>query len=99
VGDHLKVDLALLDETAEALDHLRAEFANASQIADSYRGVLGSGEIADAVDSFVDNWRRHREKLINKIESLRTMAADSAKTYREVDNELASSLEPQGTRR
>ena len=94
MGEHLKVDLDLLEDTADALDQLRAEFADASQIADAYRGVLGSGEIADAVDSFVGNWRRHRDKLIKSIESLHVMAEDSAKTYREVDEELAKTLQP-----
>lgn len=93
MGDHLRVDLALLEDTADALGELRAEFADASQIAEAHRGVLGSGEIADAVDSFADNWRRHREKLIKSIESLQSMAADSAQTYREVDGELARSLQ------
>jgi hypothetical protein len=96
VGSHLKVDLDLLEDTADALEQLRAEFADASQIADDYRGVLGSGEVADAVDDFVGNWRRHREKLINSIESLETMAEDSARTYREVDSELADSVQPPG---
>jgi hypothetical protein len=95
VGTHLKVDLHLLEDTAEALKQLRAEFADASRIADEHRGVLGSGEVADAVDSFAGNWRRHREKLVTSIESLETMAADSAKTYREVDSELADSVQPQ----
>jgi hypothetical protein len=55
-------------------------------------GVLGSGELADAMDEFVDNWKIHRNKLVASVEAHQKMALDSAEAYENTDEGLAREL-------
>ena len=93
MSEHLKVDLDLLSDTAADLRRLVSEFNRGSRFGADAAGAVGHDEVADALDEFATNWRRHREKLTKNLEAVAEMAADSAKTYKQTDDELARSLE------
>ncbi len=60
-------------------------------------GMLGSGELAGAMDDFVDNWKIHRDKLVASVEAHPKMATDSAEAYESTDEELAKELTKHGS--
>ncbi len=60
-------------------------------------GMLGSGELAGAMDDFVDNWKIHRDKLVASVEAHPKMATDSAEAYENTDTGLAKELSEQSS--
>ncbi len=91
MGDHLKVDLALIRATGEGLGRIK----NALQHADASKPgheILGSDKLSDAMDHFVDNWKIHRRKLVESVESHQQMALASADAYEHTDTELTREL-------
>lgn len=96
MGDHLKVDLGMLADTAGELRGLVSEFNGVARFGDDSSSAVGHPSVVDALDEFAGNWRRHREKLVKHLDAVAQMAADSERTYRETDDKLADSLEQAG---
>jgi hypothetical protein len=97
VGDHLKVDLGSLRETGAALHQIKQALQRAEDDVRSDQGVLGSGELADAMHDFASNWKIHREKLISSVEAHEKMAIECADAYEQVDRQLADALREAGS--
>jgi len=97
MGDHLKIDLDMLRDTARSLGMIEEVLRRAEADARNERGVLGSGELADAMDDFVSNWKIHRKRLIESIDKHQQAAHDSADAYEDTDRELAKALEGEGS--
>lgn len=91
MGDHLKVDLALIRATGAGLGRIRDALQHA-EAASPGAGVLGVGGLAGAMDDFVDNWEIHRRKLVSSVEAHQKMATDSAEAYESTDEQLAGEL-------
>ncbi|MGH3865451.1 MAG: hypothetical protein ACRDQ4_04790 [Pseudonocardiaceae bacterium] len=91
LGDHLKVDVALIRATGEGLGRIKEvlQHADASKLGAE---VLGSDELSQAMDDFVNNWKIHRDKLVSAVESHQKMATASADAYEHTDTELAKEL-------
>jgi hypothetical protein len=92
VGDHLRVDLALLQETASALDQLKSEFERSGDIADDQGASVGADDLRDALHDFATNWKAHRAGIVGGIEAVAKMAQAGHDGYIEVDAKLAKSL-------
>lgn len=92
VSGQLRVDLGALDRTAHSLAALRAEFANAGHIVTDAERAIGAKPMIDALEDFSTNWKLHREKLLSAMDAVQAMAAQSAATYRQVDDELTRAL-------
>lgn len=95
MGDRLLVDLDALRETANELKTLAKDFRNASKTAADAMGAVGHDQVADALDEFTSNWRRHRDALVSSLDAVAQMARDSRATYVEADEELAAELAKQ----
>jgi hypothetical protein len=93
VGEHLKVDLAMLASTAGELRDLVSKFNGTARFGDGSSGAVAHPRVIDALDEFASNWRRHREKLTKHLDAVAQMATDSEQTYRETDDELARTIE------
>ncbi len=91
LGDHLKVDVALIRATGEGLGRIKdvLHHADASKLDVE---VLGSDELSQAMDDFMNNWKIHRDKLVSAVESHQKMATASADAYEHTDAELAKEL-------
>ena len=96
MGEHLKVDLGLLRATGAGLGQIRDALQRA-EAAKVGVEVLGSGELAGAMDEFVDNWKIHRGRLVSSIEAHQKMAVESAEAYAHTDAELAKELTTHGS--
>lgn len=95
MSDRLRVDLSLLDATAAELKGLSLEFGDTADYTDP--AVIGHPKMADALEEFATNWKRHREGLTKSLDAVHQMAVDSAAHYRAVDEELARALRGAGT--
>lgn len=92
LSDHLKVDVALIRATSSGLGLIKdalQQHADASKLSAE---VLGSDELSQVMDEFVDNWAIHRDKLVSAVDAQQKMAATSADTYEHTDAELAKEL-------
>lgn len=91
MGDHLKIDVALIRATGEGLGRIKDVLQGAGASKPGGQ-VLGLGGISEAMDEFVDNWKIHRGKLVSAVESHQKMAVESADAYEHTDTELAREL-------
>lgn len=91
MGDHLKVDVALIRATAAGLGLIKGALQHADASTPGAE-VLGLGGLAEAMDDFVHNWDIHRGKLISAVEAHEKMATASADAYEHTDTELAKEL-------
>lgn len=87
-GD-LCVSYDTLEDCERDLKTIKDEFENCGKRKDELRGAWGSGEVADAMAEFVDNWDRHRKELVQSITSVGEMATNTLQTFKESDQKLA----------
>lgn len=92
MGDHLTVDVALIRATARGLELIKDALQRHAGAAKLSVEVLGSAELSDAMDEFVDNWEIRRDKLVSAVEAHQKMATASADAYEHTDDELAKAL-------
>jgi hypothetical protein len=92
-GDHLRVDLGQLEECASALARLRSEFDHARDIADDAGAAVGNGHLRGALHDFATNWKYHRQQLGESITAITEMTENARRSYTDVDQKLATSLE------
>ena len=95
--DSLRVDLAMLEEAGGQLDVLGREFQRAGDIADDARAAVGHPRLASRIGEFVDGWKVRREDLLEDMTYLAEMTHEAARTYKQVDDELAAALEESGS--
>jgi uncharacterized protein YukE len=93
VSDRLKVDLDGLESFASQLKSIKDRMNGTRSMFDSYRDELGSGEVADALDSFEGNWKDGRKQIDSHLEGLSKMAEQVVREIRKADQELANELE------
>jgi hypothetical protein len=92
VGDHLTVDVALIRATAGGLGLIKDALQRHADASKLGAEVLGSNELSQAMDDFVNNWKIHRDKLVSAVESHQKMATASADAYEHTGAELAKEL-------
>lgn len=93
MADNLKVDLDGLESFASQLKSIKERMNGTRSMFDSYREELGSGEVADALDSFESNWKDGRAQIDGHLEGLAKMAEQAVREIRKADQELATELE------
>ena len=92
MGDHLRVNLAELETCGTALAHLKDEFDRAAEIVGDARSCVGHRLIEGALHDFATNWKYHRQRLVENLESVGEMAEASHQAYLDTDRQLATSL-------
>ncbi|MDI5965069.1 hypothetical protein [Streptantibioticus silvisoli] len=85
----LRVDDGLLADCELRLSRLHREFRDLDARRVDLAGLLGSREVADAMDGFFDNWTHYRAKLLTALETVGTQVAQTRTTFRHVDERLA----------
>ena len=86
--DDLRVRTAPLRDTAASLSELRGELSGLEQRRDQVRSAWGSDDVADALDSFVDNWDDNRRRISDSMTSLQRMAESTADEFECVEADL-----------
>ena len=88
----IKVDPDKLDALAAELKRLRDEFAGLRQRVDDYDDFLGHKKLAEELRSTADNWSKKRDKLIEHLDALSSMATQAAADYRGLDTAMATQI-------
>ena len=88
----LSVDLSLLERAAGALSMLIEELSNSSSIVTFYEDAVGESRLQDALRSFADDWKTHREDLLTSMQSVWKMASQGHHTYIAADDKLAADI-------
>lgn len=86
----ISVDLEMLRQTATQLNNLINEFDNASNIVSN--AGIGDATIDGALDSFANDWKVHREKLVSSMRAVQQMASQGYQGYTSTDDKLAQDL-------
>ncbi|MFI6490600.1 hypothetical protein [Streptomyces sp. NPDC050564] len=81
-----------LREISRSVAKLKTHFEQAKDVVDSYDAEIGSGEVADALDDFADDWKKKRKQLCDGLEFLGKTAGTAAKAYDDLDQHLAQAL-------
>jgi hypothetical protein len=98
MADHLNVSTSMLTDVGHSLGTLKNEFEQSTTVVDSFRGFIGSGELADALGDFASDWSKKRDELCSLLEELGKIADSAAKTYDGIDQHLADALLKAGGR-
>jgi hypothetical protein len=86
-------DIERIKESAKALSKIHREFdKNANPAEGLGVATLGDQGLVDVFDDFGDNWKIHRERLTEELENLSKLLSTVAKTYEEIDHQLAEAL-------
>ncbi|MCW2581865.1 MAG: hypothetical protein JWQ53_655 [Klenkia sp.] len=93
MSDRLRVDLGQLEEAARQLDSVGHEFQQAGNLVDDARSAVGHDGLAAQLDHFADGWKVRREDLLEDMTRLAGMTHEAVRTYRDVDDDLASAFE------
>lgn len=92
MADKTRYDLDLIKECSDSLYRIHREFNENGNPADGYGDDLGSDKLRDIFDDFSETWKKNRKKLMKDIENLAKYTANAAKSYEEIDHELAEAL-------
>lgn len=92
-GYDLSINMDELRKLAEDLTAVRDEFDNADDNADETADATGHDELREVVNSFADEWRIRRGKMMEDLNKLTDIINQIAEAFTEVDTELAKALE------
>lgn len=85
----LTVDFEFLNECERELGKLCRTFKDIENRRDGMHEYWGSGDIADAMGEFVDNWDDYRTKLIEGLEQTGKLVSTTKKSFEDLDHDLA----------
>ncbi|WP_434594714.1 hypothetical protein [Streptomyces sp. A5-4] len=88
----LKVNVDLLVNSESRLKGLNKEFKNLGTRKDDMHPHWGSGEVADAMDEFVDNWDDYRAKMLDNIDTVGKLIKSTIDGFTGLDRDLADGL-------
>jgi hypothetical protein len=88
----LIVNVDLLVKSESRLKSIHKELMNLNNRKDDMTPYWGSGEIADAMGEFVDNWDDHRSKLLKNLEGVSGLVKSTIDGFTGVDKQLADEL-------
>ncbi|MCX4548887.1 MULTISPECIES: hypothetical protein [unclassified Streptomyces] len=91
-----QADIERIKECSRSLKRIHDTFDKRSDPSQGY-GVaeLGSQKLLDAFHTFGSNWKIHRGKLTEELESLYGITKTAAESYEKIDHELAEALRDQ----
>ncbi|MET8944630.1 hypothetical protein ABZX30_13865 [Streptomyces sp. NPDC004542] len=88
----LIVNVELLVETESRLKGIQKELKNLNHRKDDMHPHWGSGEIADKMDDFVDNWDDYRTKMLESIKTVGELVKSTIDGFTGLDAQLANEL-------
>lgn len=92
MADGYWVDTVELQEVGHKLAALRDEFLGIEDTTDRYEGVVGSGEVAEALHEFSSNWSHKRTDIATNLRGVADIATKAATGYWEADLEIAQAF-------
>jgi hypothetical protein len=92
VADHIAIDVSLLRETSRRLGRVAEILGQARGTAQDDARAVAQRELAEAMRDFAENWRVHREQLIDSVSGAAKFVAGAANAYQRLDQDLATGL-------
>lgn len=92
----LKVSYDKLEESNGNLKSISHELDTTCDHQSDIKGSLGSGDIADGMHDFANNWNYHRHKLLDKVKAMQEMTEQTLEQFQKVDSKLSSSFDDHG---
>jgi hypothetical protein len=91
---NLKVDYALLESISSTIGKITPEINGMSANVSAYDYAYGSGDMANAMGGFANNWSKHKQTMIGNLNSLQSMVQQTAEDFQKADAKLASEVTP-----
>ena len=88
----LKVSYDWLSQTTSNLKAIHNELEHTGEHQSDIKGALGSGDIADAMDDFANNWDNHRRKILDKVQALGDMSEKTMEAFQDLEKKLAGGI-------
>ncbi|WP_282702853.1 hypothetical protein [Streptomyces sp. CC219B] len=88
----LTVDITLLKETEKQLRSIQGEFEGIDDWKRELRAVVGAERMVKAMSTFVDNWDRHRNELVEEIGKVGGWVSSTRKAFEKLDQDLANQV-------
>ncbi|MFE2050367.1 hypothetical protein ACFXAS_17890 [Streptomyces sp. NPDC059459] len=86
-------DVTRIKESGSALSKIHRDFKNRANPAEGLGvSTLGDQGLVKVFDDFGDNWKIHRERLMEELEKLSKILSTAAKAYEDIDHQLAEAL-------
>jgi hypothetical protein len=89
---NLIVTSAVLEESSAKLVAIKEEFDTAGGRVKEDADVWGQRDVRNAMGSFVNNWKLHREKISTAVGDLQKKVDEMTKTWSETEQALADGL-------
>ncbi|MBV9025322.1 MAG: hypothetical protein JO362_16365 [Streptomycetaceae bacterium] len=92
----LKVSYDRLEESSKNLKRIQYELEHTGDHQRDIRGILGSGDIAHAMDDFANNWDYHRHKLLDQAKAMQEATEKTVEAFGDLETKLSSDLKGSG---
>lgn len=92
VTEYVKIELNLLETTAQRLGQVADTLSRSRSTADQDAHVLAQADLASALGDFADNWRIRRENLIKAVEGAQKFVSGAVVAYRDLDSSMADAV-------
>ncbi len=93
MSDDLDITVDEVRELGSKLRLVATEFENSEDIASDYADEVSHDDLAHELEQFAENWRIHRNKLMESLQSFVEKAEQSADGYDGVEEELVRALQ------
>lgn len=93
----LKIDLDQLNLLRIRLDRVLDVIGEDSDIARETAWAVGHAGLASTLEHFSSSWRKHRLDIRDNLSWLEDSVDKIGQSFTDVDTELSSALEPQGS--
>jgi hypothetical protein len=92
VDGRLIADLDRIRQVAGRLGWVERQFTDTTEFTGNDAALLGSADLAAALDSCVNGWSEQRSALIAQLSNVARLSALAADSYERTDAELATAL-------
>jgi hypothetical protein len=88
----LRVDYTLLESISSTIGTITPEINGMSADVSAYDYAYGSGDMANAMGGFANNWSKHKSEMVENLKNLQSMVQTAAADFQKTDTKLKSEL-------
>jgi hypothetical protein len=82
-----------LEDFADTVESIRTRMNATGHTFDGYEDDMGDGDVADALNDFVDNWRDGRTEIDGQLTTVREIALSIIEAFEDTDFDRARDLQ------
>jgi hypothetical protein len=92
MADHVAIDISLLRETGSRLGRVAQSLGQARGSGADDAEAVRQRDLAEAMEEFTRNWKRHREHLIDKVSGGAKFVTGAVEAYERLEGDLTAGL-------